>query len=118
MISPRTSKRLVQLFERDLRGVDGVPPAPEDVVLVERPAPRRASQELERQVVEFAAEVRSSGSTPEQMLVELKGLLGTLAPDIPGSERNALLSALTGRAIEAFFESAGGGKGRKKKSTN
>jgi hypothetical protein len=96
----RSSTRLVQLFERELRDFSAtVSHSPEP----KKPA-RRVSQELDEQVVQFASEVRTSGSTPEQMLVELKSLLATVAPEVPGSQRSALLSRLTGRAINAFFE--------------
>lgn len=59
--------------------------------------------------MEFASQVRTSGSTPEQMLVELKSLLAAAAPEVPGSQRSALLSRLTGRAINAFFEERSSG---------
>jgi hypothetical protein len=96
----RSSARLVQLFERELRDFSAAAShAPEP----KKPA-RRVSQELDQQVVEFASEVRTKGSTPEQMLVELKSMLATVAPEVPGSQRNALLARLTGRAINAFFE--------------
>lgn len=93
--------RLVRLFERDLR-VDDVDEI-EDVAAAEPARTPRVSQELEAQVAEFASETRTSGGTPEQMLVRLKNLLLRAAPDVPGSRRSALVSKLTGRAIDAFF---------------
>ena len=96
-MSPPAATRLVQLFERELRILTTREPVA---------APRRAlrvSGELDRQVVEFAAQVRTSGSTPEQMLVELKSLLSRAAPEVPGSQRNEFLATVTGRAIDAFF---------------
>ena len=101
------SKRLIELFERELR---------EHTAAVARTIasrrPPRVSGELDRQVVEFAAQVRTSGSTPEQMLVELKKLLSDVAPEVPSSERNALVSSVTGRAIDAFFGASGQPKSR------
>jgi hypothetical protein len=99
--SPRATKRLVQLFEQELREFDaGDGPT--------KPAPKaskpRVSRELDQQVVEFAAEVRTNGSTPEQMLVELKALLSRVAPEVPSSQRSALVASVTGRAIDAFFD--------------
>lgn len=92
-----THERLAQLFERELRGFDlkaaTLPPS----------RTPRVSLELDQQVDEFAIETRSSGRTPEQMLVELKALLSSVAPDVPVSERSALVSRVTGRAIDAFF---------------
>lgn len=102
MVSSRSTKRLVQLFERELRDFDSEPPVSES-----KKPKRRVSQALDQQVVEFAAQVRTSGSTPEQMLVELKGLLSKAAPEVPGSQRTALVASVTGRAIDAFFESSG-----------
>jgi hypothetical protein len=61
------------------------------------------SQELEAQVAAFAAESRNNGRTPEQMLVALKKLLASVAPEIPRSGRNDFVSQVTGRAIDAFF---------------
>jgi hypothetical protein len=91
----------VQLFERELRDLDSGK-------FPETPPPRgkkaRVSGELDKQVVEFAAEIRKNGSTPEQMLVELKALLARVAPEVPGSQRNALVATVTGRAIDAFFD--------------
>lgn len=101
MTPPRASTRLVQLFERELREFDAgdgaSKPAP-------KPAKPRVSGELDEQVVEFAAETRTSGSTPEQMLVELKSLLSRAAPEVPSSQRARLVATVTGRAINAFFE--------------
>lgn len=104
MSPPAAASRLVQLFERELR-----------VYTTREPiaAPRRAlrvSGELDRQVVEFAAQVRTSGSTPEQMLVELKTLLSRAAPEVPGSERSEFIATVTGRAIDAFFRETAGQK--------
>lgn len=100
MAAPRSTKRLVQLFERDLRDLDLDAPDASEA----KKAKRRVSRELDQQVVEFAAEVRTSGSTPEQMLVELKTLLSNVASEVPGSQRNALVASVTGRAISAFFD--------------
>jgi hypothetical protein len=97
---PRSSIRLVQLFERELRQFDG-DGASKPTAKVSKP---RVSGELDQQVVEFAAETRTSGSTPEQMLVELKSLLSNAAPEVPTSERAALVATVTGRAINAFFQ--------------
>jgi len=92
----RSSQRLVQLFERELRDFEQVEDA--------KPTPqRRVSRDLDQQVVEFAAQVRTSGSTPEQMLVELKKLLSTVAPEVSSSKRSVLVATVTGRAIDAFF---------------
>ena len=97
MASPST-KKLLQLFERELRDLDS---------RVTDIAPRkravRISRELDQQVVAFASEVRTHGSTPEQMLVDLKSMLSQAAPDIPTAQRNVLVAELTGRAIDAFF---------------
>lgn len=99
MDTGRSTKRLVQLFERELRdfNADASPP-PET-----KTSKRRVSQALDQQVVEFAAAVRTSGSTPERMLVELKELLKKAAPEVPGSRRMAFVASVTGRAIDAFF---------------
>jgi hypothetical protein len=97
-MSDSTSKRLIQPFERELRQLDAVRL---DRTLADRSP--RVSQELDQQVVEFASEIRSIGSTPEQMLVELKTLLSSVAPEVPGSQRNVLVSTVTGRAIDAFY---------------
>ena len=100
MGTKRSSERLVSLFEQELRAFVSEPPSNADVG-----APRRrVSRELEVQVTEFVAEERSEGRTPEQMLVELKALLARVAPEVPGSQRNALLASVTGRAINAFFQ--------------
>ena len=96
----RSSDHLVRLFEEELRAFDsgrGLPPE------VEAPR-RRVSRELEVQVAQFVAEERKEGRTPEQMLIELKALLSRVAPEVPGSQRNALLASVTGRAINAFFQ--------------
>lgn len=107
MMSPPASKRLIQLFERELRDhTEEASPS------ASSRRPPRVSGELDRQVVEFAARVRTSGSTPEQMLVELKKLLSGAAPEVPTSERSALVSSVTGRAIDAFFGNSGGPKSR------
>jgi len=101
MMAPRTSTRLVQLFERELREYDARD------LSVKAPPKRttpRVSDELDQQVIEFADETRTSGVTPERMLVELKTMLSTVAPEIPSSQRNALVATLTGRAINAFFK--------------
>jgi len=105
-MSSRASKRLVQLFERELRDFsteDGRTPSGTK-------KPPRVSGDLDEQVVEFAAEVRTNGSTPEQMLVELKALLSRVAPEVSTSQRNALVSTVTGRAIDAFFKPSEDGK--------
>jgi hypothetical protein len=96
---PRSTKRLVQLFERELRDFDIDAPDPSET----KKPKHRVSVELDQQVVEFAAEVRTSGSTPEQMLVELKAALSRVAPEVPASQRSALVASVTGRAINAFF---------------
>jgi hypothetical protein len=92
------TKRLVQLFERELRDFDadgdGKPAAKQ----------RRVSRELDQHVVQFAAQVRTSGSTPEHMLKELKTLLARVAPEVPTSQRKAFVATVTGRAIDAFFD--------------
>lgn len=97
MKSIRSSDRLVQLFERDLRALDSQP--------ADMPAKRaaRVSQELSHQVVEYAGQERNRGKTPEQMLIELKAMLGDVAPDVPSTQRTQLVAELTGRAIQAFF---------------
>ena len=101
MGTKRSSDRLVHLFERELRAFDS-----DTSFTPEIAAPRRrVSRELEVQVAEFVAEERQDGRTPEQMLVELKTLLARVAPEVPGSQRNALLASVTGRAINAFFQS-------------
>lgn len=100
MDTKRSSERLVSLFEEELRAFELEPPSS-----AETGTPRRrVSRELEVQVAEFVAEERKEGRTPEQMLVELKALLAKVAPEVPGSQRNALLASVTGRAINAFFQ--------------
>jgi hypothetical protein len=99
-MTSRTSKRLAQLFERELRGFDLVSDLDSGSVTTRKP---RVSRELDQQVAEFAEETRTSGSTPEQMLVELKKVLSSVAPEVPGSQRGALVSRVTGRAIDVFF---------------
>ena len=100
MMAPRISERLVQLFERELREYD----TREFVVkTAQKRVMPRVSDDLVQQVVEFADETRKSGVTPEQMLVELKAMLSTVAPDVSSSERSALVATVTGRAIDAFF---------------
>lgn len=101
MGSRRSSERLVRLFEQELRAFES------DTRFSAESAPRqrRVSRELEVQVAEFVAEEQQDGRTPEQMLVELKSLLARVAPEVPGSQRNALLASVTGRAINAFFQS-------------
>lgn len=112
-MSSRASQRLVQLFERELRDFSAEDGKSASVTK----KTRRVSGELDEQVTEFAAEVRTSGSTPEQMLVELKTLLARVAPEVPSSQRNVLVSTVTGRAIDAFFSpSSDGSKGDGKKS--
>lgn len=100
MGTKRSSERLVSLFEQELRAFESEPPSNVDVAEPRR----RVSLELEVQVAEFVAEERNGGRTPEQMLVELKTLLARVAPDVPGSQRKALLASVTGRAINAFFQ--------------
>ena len=111
-MSSRASQRLVQLFERELRDFSAEDGKSASVAKKSR----RVSGELDEQVVEFAAEVRTGGSTPEQMLVELKTLLSRVAPEVPSSQRNALVSTVTGRAIDAFFSSSSDGNRGGKKS--
>lgn len=94
------SHRLVQLFERDLRDFDASESASAAPAKTSKP---RVSRDLDQQVVAFAAETRTGGSTPEQMLVELKAMLSRAAPEVPSSERTALVATVTGRAIAAFF---------------
>jgi hypothetical protein len=99
-MSEPIQKRLAQLFELELRGGDTITDDARTTTWQRKP---RVSRELDQQVIEFATEERNSGRTPEQMLVELKALLSSVAPEVPGSERNALVSSVTGRAIDAFF---------------
>ena len=96
-----SSDRLVRLFEQELRAFDSRPSVAPEVA----PPRHRVSRELEVQVAEFVAEEQNEGRTPEQMLIELKALLARVAPEVPGSQRNALLASVTGRAINAFFQS-------------
>src|SRR3954462_4280265 len=97
-MSSVSTKKLVQLFEQELRELDARLPEPTG-----RRRSLRVSRDLDQQVVEFAGEVRTHGSTPEQMLVDLKSMLARAAPDVPTAQRNALVAELTGRAIDAFF---------------
>ena len=101
MGTKRSSDRLVRLFEQELRAFDSDTSFAPEVA----PPRRRVSRELEVQVAEFVAEERKEGRTPEQMLIELKALLARVAPEVPGSQRNVLLASVTGRAINAFFQS-------------
>jgi len=93
-----STDQIVQLFERELRALDGHP----DDLPPRRPGVR-ISQELHNQVVQYAGDVRTRGRTPEQMLVELKTMLTQAAPEVGSTSRGALLAELTGRAIQAFF---------------
>jgi hypothetical protein len=104
-MSSNPTKRLVQLFERELRDFDTG-----DLEARSASRKRRVSRELDQQVVEFAAQVRTSGSTPEQMLKELKTLLVQAAPEVPTSQRSAFVATVTGRAIDAFFDGSSGEK--------
>ena len=103
LMSSPASKRLLQLFERELRDFS----AHRTPAVAAAKRPRPVSRELDGQIAEFAAHVRTTGSTPEQMLVELKTLLSRAAPEIPTSERSEMLSSITGRAIDAFFGNTG-----------
>ena len=89
------------LLERELRSLEPI----RDADRPRKPPATtpRVSQELEAQVAEFAAESRRNGRTPEQMLVALKKLLASVAPEIPRGRRNDFVSQVTGRAIDAFF---------------
>lgn len=93
----RATQRLVQLFEQELRELDA------RIGDGGKQKPIRVSRELNQQVVEFVSEVRTQGSTPERMLVDLKSALSRAAPDVPTSQRNMLVAELTGCAITAFF---------------
>ena len=104
MGTKRSSERLVRLFEQELRAFESEIPHPPET----SGSHRRVSRELDVQVAEFVAAEQQQGRTPEQMLIELKSLLARVAPDIPGSQRNALLASVTGRAISAFFQSQRG----------
>jgi hypothetical protein len=99
MLSSPASKRLLALFERDLRNSSTEKPSAAAALR----RPKALSVELDHQVVEFAAQVRTSGCTPEQMLIDLKTLLSGAAPEVPSSERSAFVSFVTGRAIASFF---------------
>lgn len=101
MDTKHSSARLVRLFEQELRAFESETPSSAELGTPRR----RVSRELEVQVAEFVDEERREGRTPEQMLVELKALLARVAPEVPGSQRNALLASVTGRAINAFFQS-------------
>lgn len=98
MITLSDTKRLIQVFERDLR-LQSAAAATSD----ESKKHRRVSGELDREVVEFALQVRTTGHSPEQMLVELKALLVRVAPEVSSAQRHELMSSVTGRAIDAFF---------------
>lgn len=101
MDSAGSPKRLVQLFERDLRHHDSEATGASEP----KKAKHRVSRELEQEVFQFVVEERAGGRTPEQMLVGLKTLLASAAPEVPGSQRHALLATVTGRAITVFFDS-------------
>jgi len=100
-MSAQTPEHLAVLLERELRSLEPI----RDADRPRKPpvTPLRVSQELEAQVAAFAAESRNSGRTPEQMLVALKNLLASVAPEIPRARRNDFVSQVTGRAIDAFF---------------
>jgi hypothetical protein len=106
----RQPNRLVQLFERELRAFEKGEPADAPASKSKK---RRVSRELDQQVVEFASEVRKSGSTPEKMLVELKSMLSGVAPEVSTSQRSAFVATVTGRAIDAFFSGASDGNSRR-----
>jgi len=94
--------QLVQLFERALRDLE------KDTIGVSDSRKRRkVDRELDEEIVRFAQQVRLRGSTPEQMLVELKKVLASAAPEIPGSQRQTLVATITGRAIDAYFDGTG-----------
>jgi len=95
-----TPQRLVQLFERDLRHHDSDAAHAPEIKKVKH----RVSRELEQELFQFVVQERAGGCTPEQMLVGLKALLARAAPEVPGSQRSALLASVTGRAINAFFD--------------
>ncbi len=101
MDSAGSSQRLVQFFERDLRHND----SEASVASEPKRGRHRVSRELDQEVFQFVVEERKGGRTPEQMLVELKALLARAAPEVPGSQRHALLATVTGRAITVFFDS-------------
>ena len=98
MITLSDTQRLIQVYERDLRQQSAAAATPD-----ERQTHRRVSRELDREVVEFVAQVRTTGHSPEQMLIELKALLARVAPEVPSTQRHELMSSVTGRAIDAFF---------------
>jgi hypothetical protein len=98
---PHTSERIASLFERELRALEPVRNADLPKPPVTTP---RVSQELEAQVAEFATQSRNNGRTPEEMLVALKELLASAAPEVPRARRSDFVSQVTGRAIDAFFE--------------
>lgn len=96
-MSSTSTKRLLELFEQELRALDT------RVSDTQKRGGLRISRELEAQVADFAGEVRTQGSTPEQMLVDLKTTLAHAAPEIPTAQRYMLLAELTGCAIDAFY---------------
>lgn len=98
MLTLPATQRLLQVFERELRERNAAEASRDE--LKRR---KRVSGDLDREVIEFVAQVRTTGRSPEQMLVELKGLLSRVAPEVPSSHRNELMSSVTGRAIDAFF---------------
>ncbi|HJQ21832.1 MAG TPA: hypothetical protein VJ867_15890 [Gemmatimonadaceae bacterium] len=99
-MSTRCDPKLLELFEQELRALDA---RFTETSARRRRVPPRVSRELDQRIVQFAAEERTQGSTPEQMLVELKAALANAAPDVPTAQRNVLVAALTGRAIDAFY---------------
>jgi hypothetical protein len=100
-MSAPSPERLALLFEKELRRLEPVA----DADRPKRPplTTPRVSQELEAQVADFALQSRKQGVTPEQMLVDLKRVLASVAPEIPPSRRSDFVSQVTGRAIDAFF---------------
>jgi hypothetical protein len=98
VITLPATQRLIQVFERELRERNAA-----DGTRDESKRRKRVSGELDREVIEFVAQVRTTGRSPEQMLVELKGLLSRVAPEVSSSHRNELMSSVTGRAIDVFF---------------
>ena len=98
MFSIGTTDRLVQLFERELRAIDR---RPADLPSLRTPV--GVSRDLQQQIAQFAGDVRTHGHTAEQMLVELKRVLATVALDIPSTERMTLVSELTTHAIDAYY---------------
>jgi hypothetical protein len=96
--SENVSKRLVTLFARALRERDRMV-GPSD-----SPAQRvEVNGDLESEISAFAARWRASERTPEQMLVELKLLLASAAPEVTGSLRSDLTASATRAAIFRFF---------------